>query len=111
VAVPQIVAALAIAVLAWVTSPMWLGDLPDSLVYRRELREARGVIDRIEQFQRAQGLFPTDLCALDLPCAESAHLHYDRGNSGYLLWFAAPTHGFDASLTYESNTKSWHVSH
>ena len=107
----QVIATLLIAGLAWVTSPLWLGYLPDSVVYSRELREAGGVIDRIEQFHQAQGHFPADLCALSLPCDESSHLHYDRNDAGYLLWFGAPTHGFFASLTYESSTKSWHVGH
>ena len=102
---------MAIAGLTWVTSPLWLGYLPDSLLYAGDFRKARGVIDRIEQFHQAKGLFPPDLCALNLPCDESADLHYDRGNEGYLLWFGAPTHGFFASLTYESSTKSWHVGH
>jgi hypothetical protein len=110
-AVRQVVAALAIAALAWVTSPRWLGYLPDSLVYFRDLREARGMIDRIEQVHRVEGRFPTDLCALNLPCDESADFHYDRNDGGYVLWFSAPTHGFFATLTYEPSTKSWHVGH
>ncbi len=110
-AVRQVIAALAIAALAWVTSPFWLGYLPDALVYFRDLREARAVIDRIEQFHRAKGLFPADLCALNLPCDESADFQYDRNNEGYVLWFSAPTHGFFATLTYEPSTKSWHVRH
>ena len=110
-AVRQVIAALLIAGLAWATSPPWLGSVPDSLVYAGEFREARAVIDRIEQFRRAQGLLPADLCALNLPCEESAHLHYDRNDAGYFLWFGAPTHGLFASLTYESSTKSWHVGH
>jgi hypothetical protein len=107
----QVIAALTIAGLAWVASPLWLGYLPDSLVYFGEFREARGVIERIEQYQQAKGLFPTDLCALSLPCEESAHLHYDRNDGGYVLWFGAPSHGFFATLTYGSDTKSWQVGH
>jgi hypothetical protein len=110
-AVRHVVAVLAFAALAWVASPFWLGYLPDSFVYVQELRAARRVIDRIEAFHQAQGLFPADLCALDLPCDESADLHYDRSDGGYLLWFGAPTHGFFASLTYDSSTKSWHGGH
>jgi hypothetical protein len=104
-----VVALLVAAAGVVVTSRMWLGCLPDSLVYRGEYREAREVIKRIDDFASASHALPADLCVLGLPCDESAHLHYEPNNRGYVLWFAAPTHGFFCALAYDSITRTWEV--
>jgi hypothetical protein len=105
----HVVALVSAAAIVAVTSRLWLGCLPDSLVYRGEFREARAVIKRIDDFALARHALPADLCALGLPCDESAPLHYEPNNGGYSLWFSAPTHGFFCALAYDSISRTWHV--
>jgi len=107
----HIVAIALAAALVWASSFLWLRYLPDSLVYFWDLREARGTIERIETFRHARGVPPADLCALNLPCDESAHLQYSAKGDNYVLWFGAGTYGFFATLGYDSSSKGWTVSH
>src|SRR5947209_3977253 len=80
----QIVGALAIAAFAWVSAPLWLKYFPDSLVYFRELGEARTAIGRIDEIRRTHGGFPSDLCQVGLPCVEDARLGYNLQGNGYV---------------------------
>jgi hypothetical protein len=106
--VGQVVTALVIAALAVVMAPLWLGYLPNSLVYFRELRKARSAMERIEDFRRTTGALPEDLCRLGLRCDEAARLRYDRRQNGvYILSFMTPTHGFFSTLNSDSGARSW----
>ncbi len=109
VAIRHVMVAGAVAVFAWLSAPLWVRYLPDSLVYSGEFREARRAIEKIERFRRASGVLPPDLCTFDLPCDESAPLQYNPTKDGYSLSFGAGTHGFFSSLIYESGTQRWHV--
>ena len=106
--VRQVITVLALAVVAWLTSPIWLRLFPATTVYFWELRVARGVIDQIENRRRTTGSLPADLCALGLRCDEAAPLSYGTHDDHYVLSFGAPIYGFFTRLIYESETKTWH---
>ena len=106
--VRQVITALAVVVLVWLSSPIWLRLFPATTVYFWKVREARGVIDKIENFRRTTGSLPPDLCTFGLRCDEAAPLYYDVRKDQYVLWFSAPIYGFFTSLIYESGSMTWH---
>jgi hypothetical protein len=108
--VQAILVVASLASLGFLSSPLWLRYLPDSLVYHHDIKEAKSVIMRIDEFNRANGTLPPDLCALGLQCDERAHLQYSINHGGYTLSFAVPTHGFFDMLRYDSVSGEWHVS-
>jgi hypothetical protein len=95
--------------LGFISSPLWLGYLPDSIVYYQEFREAQEIIKRIDEFNRAKSVLPTDPCVLGLRCDENAPIQYNSTEAGYMLSFSTPTHGLFSNLIYESVTGKWHA--
>jgi hypothetical protein len=107
----QVVLGIALlGLLGFLSSPLWLRYLPDSLVYSKEFREARKAVKRIDDFYRAKSVLPADLCLLDLQCDESAPIQYTPTETGYELSFSTATHGFFSCLVYESVSGKWHIS-